>query len=279
MGTLVGMFIFPLHGCNKDVPEALPFGELAGSGREPVETLTSATKASVILGGRLYDNWPKINSAIKADANPLAKYIEGYPALVTTDKPPKNTTYGDFLDLARKDQYRCTTCHGFDYSGSQFFPVGIMDASNNKTIDDLKAIISGGFGTPTLHAFNSDLNATQIEDLAEFIKYGVVNVSDYIYGLPIGKGDASNGGRRYEGSAGCSGCHGLDGKDIDFANGDPKILPNAFVGTIGQDRPAEMLHKIRFAQPGSKMPSIYESGLTTQDAVDIMTYTQQLARE
>ena len=281
--ALAGAFTLPLQGCNEDVPVADPFGALAT--RVPVEALDVATKKSVIVGGRLYDNWLKINNVTKAENNLMAKFLEGYPKL-TTGEPPRNTLYGEFLVLSLKDQYRCTTCHGFNYSGSEFFPIGVMDAADNKTVEEIQKIISEGISfqigsTPTtVHAFSGDLNSTQIKDLATFVKYGVVNIEDYIYGfspIHIGKGDAVNGRKLYEGEAGCSGssCHGSTGKLLNLdKNGDTK-----YVGTIGQDNPAEMLHQIRFGQSGSKMPSIYDGGLTTQNAADIMTYTQQLSRD
>ena len=206
----------------------------------------------------------------------MAVYIDGYSASSPT--PP----YSDFVaDLPQ--QYRCATCHGFGYLGSEFTDVGIMDAANNKTVEEIQAIISDGISftigttTTTVHDFGGSLSSAQIKALATFVKYGVIDIGDYIYAFgPVGKGHAGNGKTLYLGGASCVGCHGLDGKKEDFI----KDIPDAkqeYVGTIGVSAPDEMLHKIRFGQPSSVMPSIYEkSGLTTQDAADIMTYTQQL---
>ncbi len=285
MAALVAAFTFTLQGCNEQVPVS-DFGP-APSVRVPVEELDAETKELVILGGRLYDNWIAISGVIKSDNNPMAVYIKGYSEASPT-KP-----YSDFIVLDGTDttkpkpkQYRCNTCHGFNYTGSEFFLVGVMDASANKTIEEIQAIISDGIsftiGTTekTVHQFGGDLSSAEIKALATFIKHGVVNIGDYLYTLGsvgIGKGNAGNGKTLYFGNAGCSAstCHGPEGKGKDFGGGE-------VVGTIGQNDPDEMLHKIRFGQPSSPrrggMPSIYDSHLTTQDAADIMTFTQQLPK-
>ena len=279
----VAAFTLPLHGCNEDVPVAEPFNAApVAVTRAPVEELDVTTKEAVILGGRLYDDWPTLKGKTFTANNPMAVFMPDYPSTAA------GSVYGDFVALdgglaapTKPNQYRCVTCHGFDYLGSEFSDVGIMDAANNKAVEEIQAIIRDGISfkigtttTTTVHDFGGNLSGVEIAALATFIKYGVVDISDYIrvFG-PVGKGDADNGGSLYKGKvADCSNCHGLDGKLIPFE-------PGESVGTIGRNDPGEMLHKIRFGQPGStpRMPSIYEkSGLTTKDAADIMTYTQQL---
>jgi len=299
--ALAGAFTLPLLGCNEDVPVAEPFDAApVVTTREPVETLDAETKEAVILGGRLYDNWFDV-SGVSAPAvdNPMAKFIEGYSA--TAPAAP----YTDFIaldgaELEKQKQYRCKTCHGFEYAGSEFVPVGIMDAADNMTLEEIQSVIKDGFklsfGNETatkdvlVHNFGAaGLTEAEIIHLASFIKYGVVNVEEYFYpfsakGTAIGKGDSAKGKVLFNVTVGCAsgGCHGATGTARDFDDGDPATLPNEFVGTIGQEDPAEMLHKIRFGQPSEPrngMPSIYDKELTTQDAVDIMTYTQQLPAE
>lgn len=282
--VLAAALTLPLHGCNENVPVAVPFDAAPVSvTRAPVEELDKPTKEAVILGGRLYDDWPTVSGKASSltVSNPMAVYVNSYPDL-TTGSPATNTPYGDFIALTGANlpkQYRCKTCHGFTYLGSSFFPdAGIMDAANNKTVEEIQAIISDGIEigatATTVHSFGGALSSAEISALATFIKYGVVDIGDYIRAFaPVGKGNASNGESLYIGAAaGCarSSCHGLAGKSIEFE-------PGEFVGTIGKNDPDEMLHKIRFGQPGNdKMPNIYASGLTTKDAADIMTYTQKL---
>jgi len=283
--ALAGAFTLPLQGCNDDVPVAEPYGEPAAAVRAPVEELDATTKASVIRGGRLYDNWftegGKTEFAVE---NPMAKFMNGFSA--TSPIAP----YADFAALEKPDQYRCNTCHGYEYLGVEFYGGSIMNAADNKTLEEIRSYIKDGFSlsfagdTATVHNFGastiaiaSRLTDADIADLANFIKYGVLNVEEYFYSFAaIGNGDAGLGKTLYDGkAAGCKGCHGVDGKLKDF---DPTSATE-YVGTIGQDNPTEMLHKIRFGHAGSEMPSIYESELTTESAVDIMTYTQQLSRQ
>lgn len=284
MAALAAAVTLPLQGCNEEVPVAESFDATPGATkRTPVEELDADVQEATILGGRLYDNWfSEVGVGEPAGENPMGKFIPGYP----TAEP-----YLTFKGLDPDKQYRCKTCHGFEYTGSEFFPVGIMDAPDNMSPDQMQALIRDGFslsfgsttGTVTVHNFGAlGLTDDAISQLTDFIQYGVVNVEDYLYPFSptygaIGRGDVANGLTLFSGKAECKNCHGANGKLLDFDDGDTTTTPNEFVGTIGQEDPAEMLHKIRFGQAGDdRMPNIYENGLTTQDAVDIMTYTQKL---
>ncbi len=258
----------PLVGCNENV-ETESDGTTVE--RNPVETLNSDLISEVVIGGRLYDNWiAETGLTTPTTANPL----------------------GNFADSAFETDiektYRCKTCHGFTYEGEYGF-AGLLDAADSMSVEDIESIISNGFsfklGTTSyvVHDYASStygLEAADITALAKFIKYGVVDTSNYLYSFGVAKGDAANGKTLYDGAAGCSGgaCHGANGNARDFDDGDLTTIPNEFVGTIGQEDPWEMLHKIRFGHPGeTSMPAIYdEPSFTTQDAVDIMTYTQEL---
>ncbi|MBI3774409.1 MAG: cytochrome c [Gammaproteobacteria bacterium] len=291
--ALAAAFTLPLQSCNEDVPVAEPFAAPPAEViRVPVEELDADTKEAVILGGRLYDDWFSVvtSATVPSDVNPMAVFIGGYLAT-----PQDRTLYDEFVGLDGVDplkptkpkQYRCKTCHGFNYAGSDYFDAGIMGAADNMTLEEIQAVIKDGFtlsfGSDTtkqnvpVHGFGDlGLGDTAISELASFIKYGVVNVDEYFYPTSpkIGRGDSANGEKLFQQTVGCarSSCHGADGKKIPFG-------PAEFVGTIGQNEPDEMLHKIRFGQPSEPrdgMPSIYDKALTTQDAADIMTYTQKL---
>jgi hypothetical protein len=68
-----------------------------------------------------------------------------------------------------------------------------------------------------------------------------------------------------------AGRHGEEGKMIDFG-GD-------YLGSIANDNPWEFLHKVRFGQPRTPMPAGRDSGWSTQDAVDVLAYSQTLPEE
>ena len=69
----------------------------------------------------------------------------------------------------------------------------------------------------------------------------------------------------------CVACHGANGKLIDFHDGEG-------VKGVALDNPWETLHKIRFGQPGSNppMPAGVANGWSTEDAVDVLGYSQAL---
>lgn len=272
----------PLQGCNEEVPVAESFDATPGATeRTPVEELDADVQEATILGGRLYDNWfsEVDNATVPTAENPMGKFIPGYPS---------GEPYLTFKALDKDKQYRCKTCHGFEYTGSEFFPAGIIDTPDKITFEQFQTLMKDGFplsfgnSAETVHDFGTlGLTDDAITLLGAFIVYGVVNVEDYLYPFSptygaIGRGDVANGQTLFNGEAECKNCHGANGKLLDFDSG-PGV---EFVGTIGQEDPAEMLHKIRFGQPGesrtTSMPTIYDSGLTTQDAADIMTYTQKL---
>jgi thiosulfate dehydrogenase len=108
-----------------------------------------------------------------------------------------------------------------------------------------------------------------VERLARFVSAGQVDVGPYIdRATKKAKGDVNRGAGLYQ--TVCAVCHGFDGKMINFGT---KEQPE-FVGTVGQDNPWEMLHKIRYGDPGEAMPALV--GLAVQDQVDVLAYTQTL---
>ena len=73
----------------------------------------------------------------------------------------------------------------------------------------------------------------------------------------------------------CAACHGSDGKALNF--GDEQ--EPEYTGTLANDNPWEFLHKVRFGHPGTEMPSAVENGWTTEDAMDVLGYSQTLPTE
>lgn len=102
-----------------------------------------------------------------------------------------------------------------------------------------------------------------------FLTEGLINDTKYIdYATQevIGA-DIANGNDLYGTTRAV--CHGGDGKQIDFGGGEG-------VGALSDGNPWETLHKIRFGQPGTSMPSGIASGWSSQDAVDVLGYAQTL---
>lgn len=213
----------------------------------------------IVLGGKLYDNWIK--------AAGVATPIGNSPlwAGQTT-----NTRTG-------KDTWRCKECHGWDYKGKDGayskgshltgFP-GVYGAAMTKTVAELTSVLKGSANAK--HNFSTYLNEEQISALAAFLKAGaIVDESQYIdYATKKPKSaDAAKGKQLYENT--CVACHGADGKLILFDGKDS-------LGFLANDNPWEVLHKIRFGQPGAVMPSGIEQQQSIQDGVNILSYAQTL---
>ncbi len=227
-----------------------------------VATPFSDTPANVAKGGQLYDKWWV--------AAGVAQPQGDHPLWATQTT---NTRKG-------LDTWRCKECHGWDYKGKDGAYgsgshktgfVGVVDASKNKTVEQIVAILKGA-GNPK-HNFSPALNDASLGALASFIKEGIVpdltqNI-DYATKKPIG-GDAAKGKELF--TSRCVACHAADGMKLNFGSAEAP----EFVGTIAADNPQEFLHKVRAGQPGAPMPSGFETNLTLADAVNILAYAQSL---
>ncbi|MDP2743988.1 MAG: c-type cytochrome [Dehalococcoidia bacterium] len=228
-----------LAACQKEAPKASP--------------------ASIANGGQIYDKWWKV---VQGAAEP--KDNQALWALQTT-----NTRKG-------ADTWRCKECHGWDYKGKDGayakgshltgFP-GVYDASLNKTKAQLLDALKGK--ADSRHNFASLLGEAGLNDLATFLKEGVIDETKYIdlsTKKPIGA-NVAHGKELY--SSTCVACHGADGKQILFDGKDS-------LGFLANDNPWETLHKIRFGQPGAPMPAGVVTGWSIQDAVDVLGHAQTL---
>ena len=218
---------------------------------------------SVARGGLLYDTWWRVVPGATEPKDNQALW-----SLQTTNKRKGSVSW------------RCKECHGWDYkgkdgaygSGSRFtgFP-GVWDAAQKKSVDELAAILRGSANPK--HDFLSVLRPADINDLANFLKNGLVDVTQYVdykSKKPI-DGDANRGKPLF---AFCAACHGPDGKKLNF--GDDK--EPEYVGTVAKANPQEFLHKIRVGQPGSEpaMPAALVLGWDIKQLLDVLAYSQTL---
>ena len=227
----------------------------------PLAVAVAQTPAptSVATGGRLYDKWWKEGAGVKEPAGDHPLW-----ALQTTNKRKGETTW------------RCKECHGWDYrgkdgaygSGSRYtgFP-GVL-AAQAKSMDQIRE----GFANHK-HGFASVLNDATLTHLANFLKHGLVDLAQVI-DLKTKKPVKADEGRGKQLSDVCAACHGADGKTLNFGTPDKP----EYVGTVAKENPWEFVHKVRFGQPGSDppMPAGVELGLTLQDVLDILAYSQTL---
>ncbi len=222
------------------------------------------TVSSIARGGRLYDNWVKESKATTPAGNqPLW-------ALQTT-----NVRTG-------ADTWRCKECHGWDYKGkggaygkgshlTGF--VGVYEAGTSKSQEQLLDILKGA--TNARHDFSKLLDTQSLTELAGFLSLSLINETPYInYDTkkPIGVGpaDATHGAQLYAGV--CAVCHGADGKQINFGSAEAP----EYVGTLAADNPWEFLHKVRYGQPDTTMPSGLVTGWSIGDTVHLLAHAQTL---
>jgi cysteine-rich repeat protein len=223
------------------------------------------------LGGRLYDNW----------------WDEEAAPAPTTDHPLWTYRPDPFSNPATgAATWRCKECHGWDYQGvsGQYasgphrtgFP-GILGTtlSSAELFALLREPLSNGGGPGVLngHDYGSALSDVRINDLVAFVLSGVINDDTYVDpGSGDFLGDPDFGLVEYNsgGSPACVACHGADGTGINFGTyNEPQ-----YVGTVAVENPWELLHKIRFGQPGAPMPSWNAQGGTTGEAAAIGRYAQ-----
>ncbi len=246
-----------------DVMDALAHAQTLPTEKPKASSVASV--ASVATGGKLYDEWWEVA--------PGAAEPKGDHPLWATQTT--NTRKGT-------DTWRCKECHGWDYKGKDGAYgsgshktgfVGVSDAASKKSVAELVAILKGS-SNPN-HDFSKLMDANSVNNLASFLKEGLVDDAlfiDYASKKPK-NANATRGKQLFEGT--CAACHASDGMKLNFGT---EAVPE-FVGTIAVDNPWELLHKIRSGQPGAAMPSAIESGWPTQDAVDILAHAQSLPTE
>ncbi|MDG1838813.1 MAG: FG-GAP-like repeat-containing protein [Phycisphaerales bacterium] len=196
----------------------------------------------VVRGGRLWDSWwsEKI-------VHPPA----GTHRLANPDTPQG------------AESFRCVTCHGWETTS---IPTG-SDAARF----DVLSLATG----PTGHGYSAmGLTDRDLIDLLAFLDRGGIETSRYI--TPEGRftGNADAGKQHFQGGTGgamqCIVCHGPDATWLNF--GTPQSP--RWIGTVADEDPMQLLHKIRFGQPGSVMPGWLAFGGTNRAAADIGAYAQ-----
>ncbi len=206
-------------------------------------------------GALLYDNWPAVTGQTPPGSHPL---------------------YPEASKKQGKSSWRCKECHGWDYaghegrykSGSHYTGIkGVLDAAL-KNPAELTTILTDTSGN---HDFSPYLSSDEILSLVTFLRYGLRDFSAVAASDGSGLGNAGRGAGLY--SKNCASCHGGDGDAIDFKDKDG--VQGISWAALGN--PQETIHKIRWGHPGSDMPSlITDSGLKESDAVDILTWCQQI---
>ncbi|MEE8364031.1 MAG: c-type cytochrome [Dehalococcoidia bacterium] len=227
----------------------------------------AALAGDPIIGGLLFDNWPKVTGTVP----------EGEHGL--WERQDTNTRTGVAT-------WRCKECHGWDYKGeggaygdpeSSHYTgfLGLVQAGRLLNQDQIVEVLHGGLDTR--HDFTDYLLAEEMAALAAFIKTEIINEALYINyetKQPRIEWDADTGLRLYGRT--CAPCHGDDGAQINFGSADSPV----FIGTLAADNPWEFVHKTRFGQPGTPgMPASEARGWNIEDVIAVLGHAQSLRTE
>jgi thiosulfate dehydrogenase len=221
------------------------------------------SEVDLVVGAQLYDKWYA---------------VLGIPApqgeMPIWSRQSTNTRSG-------ADTWRCSECHGWDYkgvngayaSGSHYtgFP-SIILATADMTEEDIVAHLKGE--NDPAHDFSSHLDENAMEQVATFLKEGLIDDSEYIdsISLKVINGNIEHGKGLYDTT--CAECHGGDGATIIFrTEGVDETL-----GDVANRDPFRFLHRTRFGVAGTEMPVGYVLGWTPADGRDVLMYAQTLAR-
>lgn len=219
-------------------------------------------QANIPRGGALYDKWyAVIGKDAPAGNQPI------------WSRQTTNT-------LSGADTWRCSTCHGWDYQGKDGayragtnytgFP-GLLTSAQKLSKEEVIASLSGK--NDPGHDFSTYMASSDLSDLADFIKSGLIDDNQYInqQTLDVIGGDTANGKKLYDSS--CGNCHGPDGsaKNISFEGQEVGL------GRVGAIDPWRFLHKTRFGTPGTEMPlhAAMSPAWTPQNGRDVLAYVQQ----
>lgn len=222
---------------------------------------TMPSQEDIIRGGQLYDKWYAV-----LGVNPLTSNMPIWSRQSTNSR-------------SGGDTWRCNECHGWDYKGAQGeyqsgshytgFP-DLWTLVQGLTVDDIINHLHGSLDPA--HDFSPYLDDTSLTQLADFLKFGIIDDSAFINPISLQVIDPNlpHGKTLYQTT--CSKCHGEDGKTIVF-----RIEGiDEYLGSIANRDPWRFLHRTRFGVAGTDMPVGLSLGWQPSDGRDVLAYAQTL---
>ena len=203
-------------------------------------TLSSANaddQASVVRGGRLYDNWAaETKSRAPNHVNPAFKTKQ--------------------VRVTAQDTWRCVECHGWDYKGNN----GVVGVQRRQKSDPaaIAALLKDAN-----HGYEELLDDHDRLDLGHFIASGQYDMNRLV-GLSQRVKPGQTSAEKVFATV-CAVCHGLEGDRL------REIAP---LGESARQRPVEILHVALNGHPGGNMPALRTLGEDT--AVNILAHLQTL---
>lgn len=193
--------------------------------------------ASVVRGGRLYDNW-SLESRGRAPNHPNPAF-----------KPKQ-------VRVATADSWRCVECHAWDYKGNH----GIKGVSGRQKTDP---VAIAALLKDANHGYGELLSDGDRLDLANFIASGQTDMHKLQELALRTKPGQSTSDKVY--ATVCANCHGLDGARL------RQVPP---LGDSARLRPYEVLHVALNGHPGGNMPALRTLGEET--VASMLAYLQTL---
>jgi mono/diheme cytochrome c family protein len=238
--------------CGNPLPAESPAATIAPLGASAADHFA---KADMTRGGQLYDNWWKVPS-VPGKTEPSGT------------NPDYAKTKGKATGSAT---FRCKECHAWDYTGKDGV-AGLQGTHRTASPEAIYKVLREGLPDGSHKVYAALLSEADTWDLVRFIKEGIIDLTPHIAlskKEPIGA-DARAGAGRF---SICANCHDVDGKKMNF-----HALPKdpEYVGTVAVENPAEFVHKVRFGQPGTKMPSAIKIGWSTKDVIDVLAHARTL---
>lgn len=193
--------------------------------------------ASVVRGGRLYDNW-RLEVKGRAPNQP-------HPAFKTSQ-----------VQVAAPDTWRCVACHGWDYKGIQ----GVRGINGRQKADPaaIAALLKDAN-----HGYDELLDEHDRLDLANFVVSGQTDMHKLVEQARRVKPAQTASDKIF--ATLCAACHGLEGD---------RLRDIAPLGDSARLRPFEVLHVALNGHPGGSMPTLRTLGEDT--AVNMLAYLQTL---
>jgi thiosulfate dehydrogenase len=219
------------------------------------------SEEDIIRGAQLYDKWYAVLNVDPPVGN-----------MPIWNRQSTNTRSGS-------ETWRCSECHGWDYRGAQGayssgshstgFP-DVMTLAQGLSVNDIISHLHGS--KDPAHDFSPYLDETALTQVAQFLKYGVIDNTQYInpVSLRVINADVQHGEDLYQSI--CAECHGEDGKQIIFKTEGV----NEFLGSVANRDPWRFLHRTRFGTAGTSMPVGITLGWTPADGRDVLAYAQAL---
>jgi mono/diheme cytochrome c family protein len=215
----------------------------------------------IVRGAQLYDKWFAVLGIYPPPGN-----------MPIWTRQSTNTRSGE-------DTWRCSECHGWDYRGAQGeygtgshytgFP-DVMTLAKDLSVEEIISHLQGS--KDPAHDFSTYMDNTALTQVAQFIKYGTIDDTQYIdpISLRVLNADVQHGKTLYQTT--CVECHGSDGKKIIFRSEGI----NEYLGSVANRDPWRFLHRTRFGTAGTDMPVGVSLGWTAEDGRDILAYSQSL---